>query len=147
MKKIFLILALTLIIQCGYKPIYLNEKTDFKINNIEINSKNRIIERRLKSIESKNPEFYYNLKINFAETKSTLSKNKKGKPTLLRMQINLDMQVFENNNLIMEKKYTNNFDYQNLDKKFELNDYESQIRKDMFNEIANKISLDLIKLK
>ena len=147
MKKIFLILTLTLLVQCGYKPIFTNQNANFEINNIEINTKNKIIETRLKSIKSKNPEFYYDLKINFSETKSTLSKNKKGKPTLLRMLVNLKLQVFENDNLVVEKKYSSNFDYQNLDKKFELNEYENQIRKDIFNEIANKISLDLIDLK
>ncbi len=147
MKKIFIILTLTLLVQCGYKPIYTNENTNFKINNIEINNKNKIIETRLKNLGSKNPDFYYDLKINFSESKSTLSKNKKGKPTLFRMLINLDIQVFENDDLVMEKKYSSNFDYQNLDKKFELNQYENQIREDLFNEISSEIFLDLTDLK
>jgi len=147
MKKIFIILTLTLLVQCGYKPIYTNENTNFKISNIEINNKNKIIETRLKSLGNKNPEFYYDLKINISETKSTLSKNKKGDPTLFRMLISLDVQVFENDDLVMEKKYFSNFDYQNLDKKFELNQYEDQIRKDIFNAISTEIFLDLTELK
>ena len=47
----------------------------------------------------------------------------------------------------MEKNYKTNFDYQNLDKKFELSDYENEIRKNMFDEISNKILIDLIDLK
>ena len=63
------------------------------------------------------------------------------------MLINLDIQVFENDDLVMEKKYSSNFDYQNLDKKFELNQYENQIREDLFNEISSEIFLDLTDLK
>ena len=47
----------------------------------------------------------------------------------------------------MKKNYVNNFDYQNLDKKFELNQYENQIREDLFNEISSEIFLDLTDLK
>ena len=43
--------------------------------------------------------------------------------------------------------HVNNFDYQNLDKKFELADYEDDIKKNMLDEIANKILIDLTDLK
>ena len=85
--------------------------------------------------------------INYSETKSTLSKNSQGKPLLLRMEIEVNLLVIENDKVILEKDYVNNFDYQNLDKKFELKKYEDEIRKDIFNRITNRILIDLKNLK
>ena len=61
--------------------------------------------------------------------------------------MNLNLKVIENDKIIMEKNYLSDFDYQNLDKKFELSDYENEIKKSMFEEIANKILIDLTDLK
>ena len=42
-----------------------------------------------------------------------------------------------------EKTYNERFDYQNLSKKFELSNYENEIRNDSYNKIISKILIDL----
>lgn len=147
MRNIFLIIIFFVFAQCGFKPIFSSKEVNFKIETLKSNKNIDIIESRLNNLNSTSPEFFYNLDINYSETKSTLSKNSQGKPLLLRMEIEVNLLVIENDKVILEKDYVNNFDYQNLDKKFELSDYENDIKKNMLNEIANKILIDLTDLK
>ena len=147
MKNIFLVLMFMTLVECGFKPIFSNKEINFKIEKIESNKNIEIIENRLNNLGNANPKFFYDLLIDYSETKNTLSKNSQGKSLLLRIKMDLNLKVIENDKIIMEKNYKTNFDYQNLDKKFELSDYENEIRKNMFDEISNKILIDLIDLK
>ena len=147
MKNIFLILILFALMQCGYKPLLSTHKVNFEIKSLDINTNNYIIKSRLDNRNTKEPEYFYDLKINTSENKSILNKNSLGKAISYRMKISLDLDVVENGELIMKKNYVNSFDYLNLDKKFELKSYENEIKNDIYNEIVNKILLDLTKLK
>lgn len=147
MKNIFFVLVFIIFVQCGFKPTFANKEVNFKIEKIKSNKKIEIIENRLNNLSITNPEFFYDLVIDYSESKTTLSKNSQGKSLLLRIKMNLNLKVIENNKIVMEKNYLSNFDYQNLDKKFELSDYEDEIKKNMFDEIANKILIDLTDLK
>tara|TARA_B000000557_G_C20724531_1_gene421599 strand:+ start:519 stop:962 length:444 start_codon:yes stop_codon:yes gene_type:complete len=147
MRNIFLIIIFFVFAQCGFKPIFSTKEVNFKIETIKSNNEIDIIENRLYFLNTTSPKFFYNLDINYSEAKSTLSKNSQGKPLLLRMEIKINLLVIENDKVILEKDYVNNFDYQNLDKKFELADYEDDIKKNMLDEIANKILIDLTDLK
>ena len=150
MKIFFLFIFLIFITQCGYSPIHSQNEKNFEIKKIEINkSKNsKMIETRLKNYKNKsNVLFYYDLKIKTSEQKEVISKDKKGKVLLLRMIINFNLEVFEKEKLIMQKKYKNSFDYQNISKKFELSNYETEIKIDIYNKIISKILTDLTNLK
>ena len=150
MKIFFLFISLIFITQCGYSPIHTQNDKNFEIKKIELNkSKNaKIIEARLKNYKNKSSAlFYYDLKIKTSEQKKIISKDKKGKVLLLRMIINLNLEVFEKEKLIMQKKYASSFDYKNMSKKFELSDYEDEIQIDIYNKIISKILTDLTNLK
>ena len=147
MKNVFLILIFFVLTQCGFKPIFSSKEVNFKIKKIESNEKIEIIENRLSNLINADPKFFYDLVIDYSETKTTLSKDSQGKSLLLRIKIKINLKVIENDKVLLEKDYFSNFDYQNLDKKFELSEYENEIRKNMFDEIANKILIDLIDLK
>ena len=150
MKKYYLLIMLILFTQCNYKPIYSKNNHNFEIKIIEFkeNRFNKILSTRLKNYSyKKNNLFLYELKLLTSENKSIISKNTQGEALLLRMSINVNVEVFEKGKQLMEKRYVDNFDYQNVNKKFELNNYEDQIRADIFNKIADKILIDLSILK
>ena len=147
MKNAFLILIFFVLTQCGFEPIFSSKEVNFKIKKIESNKKIEIIENRLTNLINADPKFFYNLVIDYSESKTTLSKDSQGKSLLLRIKIKINLKVIENDKVLLKKDYFSNFDYQNLDKKFELSEYENEIRKNMFDEIANKILIDLIDLK
>ena len=150
MKKYYLLIILLLFTQCDYKPIYSQNNQNFGIKIIEFNENrsNKILATRLKNYSYKKDNiFLYELKLLSSENKLVLSKDTKGDPLLLGLKINLKIEVYEKNKLITKKEYVEQFNYQNLSKKFELNSYESEIRSNIYNKMISKILIDLANLK
>ena len=149
MKK-YLFIVLLLFTQCDYKPIYSQNNQNFGIKIIEFNENrsNKILATRLKNYSyKKNNLFLYELKLLTSENKLILSKDTKGDPLLLGLKINLKIEVYENDKLVTKKEYNEQFNYQNLSKKFELNSYENEIRSNIYNKMISKILVDLANLK
>ena len=150
MKKYYLFIMLIFLTQCDYKPIYSKNNQNFGIKIIEFNENrsNKILATRLKNYSyEKDNNFLYELKLLTSENKLVLSKNTKGDPLLLGLKINLKIEVFEKGKLIKKKEYNEQFNYQNLSKKFELNSYESEIRLNIYDKMISKILIDLANLK
>ena len=150
MKKYYLFLMLLLFTQCDYKPIYSQNNQNFGIKIIEFNENrsNKILATRLKNYSyKKNNLFLYELKLLSSENKLILSKDTKGDPLLLGLKINLKIEVYEKEKLIKKKEYNEQFNYQNLSKKFELNSYEKEIRLSIYDKMISKILIDLANLK
>ena len=150
MKKYYLIIILLLFTQCDYKPIYSQNNQNFGIEVIEFNENrsNKILATRLKNYSYKKNNFYlYELKLLTSENKLILSKDTKGDPLLLGLKINLKIEVYEKDKLMTRKEYNEQFNYQNLSKKFELNSYESEIRLNIYDKMISKILIDLTNLK
>ena len=149
MKK-YLFIILLLFNQCDYKPIYSQNNQDFGIKIIEFNENrsNKILATRLKNYSyKKNNLFLYELKLLTSENKLILSKDTKGDPLLLGLKINLKIEVYKKDKLVTKKEYNEQFNYQNLSKKFELNSYESEIRLNIYDKMISKILIDLANLK
>ena len=150
MKKYYLFIMLIFLTQCDYKPIYSKNNQNFGIRIIEFNENrsNKILATRLKNYSyKKNNLFLYELKLLTSENKLILSKDTKGDPLLLGLKINLKIEVYEKEKLITKKEYNEQFNYQNLSKKFELNSYESEIRLNIYDKMISKILIDLANLK
>ena len=150
MKKYYLIIMLLLFTQCDYKPIYSQNNQNFGIKIIEFNQNrsNKILASRLKNYSyKKNNLFLYELKLLTSENKLILSKDTKGDPLQLGLKINLKIEIYEKNVMIIKREYSEQFNYQNLSKKFELNNYENEIRSNIYNKMVSKILIDLANLK
>ena len=150
MKKYYLFIMLLLFTQCDYKPIYSKNNQNFGIKILEFNENrsNKILATRLESYSyEKDKIFLYELKLLTSENKLVLSKDTKGDPLLLSIKINLMIEVYEKDKLIAKKEYNEQFNYQNLSKKFELNSYESEIRSNIYDKMITKILIDLTNLK
>ena len=150
MKKYYLFIMLIFLTQCDYKPIYSKNNQNYGIKIIEFNENrsNKILATRLKNYSyEKDNNFLYELKLLTSENKLVLSKDTKGDPLLLGLKINLKIEVFEKGKLIKKKEYNEQFNYQNLSKKFELNSYESEIRLNIYDKMISKILIDLANLK
>ena len=150
MKKIISFIFFIFIVGCGYQPIFDAQKLNFSINKIEYekNKLNRVIAKELNAYQNKKGvEQKYNLKIFSYENKKVTLKDKKGDPSNLRLSVSTEIKVFDNQKLILEKKYEENFEYQNTSKKFELRKYEDKIRQSMLGQISNRIVNDLYSIK
>jgi len=149
MKK-YLFIILLLFNQCDYKPIYSQNNQNFGIKIIEFNENrsNKILATRLKNYSyKKNNLFLYELKLLTSENKLILSKDTKGDPLLIGWKRNLKREEYEKDELVTKKEYNEQFNYQNLSKKFELNSYESEIRLNIYDKMISKILIDLTNLK
>ena len=149
MKK-YLFIILLLFNQCDYKKIYSQNNQNFGIKILEFNEtrSNKILATRLKNYSYKNNNlFLYELKLLTSENKLILSKDTKGDPLLLGLNINLKIEVYEKKKLVTKKEYSEQFNYQNLSKKFELNSYENEIRSNIYDKMISKILIDLANLK
>ena len=149
-KNYFLLIIFIFFVQCGYNPIYSQNNQNFKIKNIELNKNknNKVLETRLSNYKvKKDPLYFYDLKILTSENKSILSKNTQGEATLLRIKINLELIVLEEESILFKKEYFEQFDYKSISRKFELTNYENEIRIEMYNELVSKILMDLANLK
>ena len=149
MKK-YLFIILLLFNQCDYKKIYSQNNQNFGIKIIEFNEtrSNKILATRLKNYSyKKNNLFLYELKLLTSENKLILSKDTKGDPLMLGLKINLKIEVYEKDKLVMKKEYNEQFNYQNLSKKFELSNYESEIRLNIYDKMISRILIDIANLK
>ncbi len=149
MKK-YLFIMLLFFNQCDYRPIYSQNNQSFGIKIIEFNEnrKNKILATRLNNYSYKKDNiFLYELKLATSENKLILSKDTNGDPLLLALKINLKIAVYEKDMLITKKEYSEQFNYQNSSKKFELNSYESEVRSNIYNKMISKILIDLANLK
>ena len=62
------------------------------------------------------------------------------------MEIQVNIEYFINDDLINKRKYIESFQYSNTNNKFDLNNYERTIEKNLVNKIIQNIILNLITL-
>ena len=76
---------------------------------------------------------YYEIK----ETK----KNSKGRVVSYRSKINLNLIIKNNNQVIANKDFVREFSYNTKDNKFDLIQYQNEIKKNLIDEIIEDIIL------
>jgi hypothetical protein len=147
MKKCVLltsILIFTLLTGCGYKPVYSSKEFLFKINEIKhVNNKiNNQIARSLKSISNDNATSSLNFELNSKKEKIIVSKNKNGDPEIFELKIIIDIIVKGKQKNFLGKQV-----YNNIENKFELNEYEIEIEKQIITKMIDEIIIFLLELR
>ena len=144
MKKknlsLIVILILFLFQSCGYEPVYSSKNFVFKIGKIDY-EKNRInnqIARSLKSFSNKNAQNIIDLELNSKKEKDVISKNKSGDPQIFNLRITINIKIKDD-----EKTFISEQTYNNNENKFELNQFESEIEKQLISEIIDDILIYL----
>ena len=135
-STIFLILLLS----CAYEPILKKENYQFSINinnaegNKQINS--NIVNKLNYLNENKNK---YDLNINSNIKKNIISKDSKGDPSIFEMIINVEFVVEKQQEIIIQRNIIKKTTYNNISDKFELENYEKTIIKNLSESISNNI--------
>ena len=146
MKKNFLILVFFFMSQCvGYEPIYSSKEQNFYIDTIstEIDDKiSRNIEKKLKPYTKKNEKEKIKLKINSNKEEKILSKDNKGDPVILEIEISTNVDI-SYNNIIKTIKFEEKFSYTNQSNKFEFEQYKKNIEKNLIDKIFDKLIFKL----
>jgi hypothetical protein len=136
----FCLLTITLISNCGYKPIYSTSNLDLKLNkiNFESNKINNQIVRSLQLFSNPDGSKSYDINIETKKEKRIVSKNSKGDTELYELKINLKM-IVETKTKKIAKNFENKIKYNNNDNKFELKQYETEIEKQMISDLIEQI--------
>jgi len=149
LKKIITALSFCLLLSCGYEPMYSKKKIktnyNFSINTINYigdNKVNQILKNKLKKVlnkEKKSPAL--NLNLNSRVEKIVTSKDKKGNPERFSIKIIINLGIFKGEISKGKKNFEEKFEYNNKSKKFDLEQYEKNIR----NNLISGLSVEIIR--
>ena len=149
-KLVFVVIALFMLNNCGYSPIYSSKNNNFYIDvsqkdRSKLNSK---IENNIKKFSNQNTENIIRLEISSNKKINTISKDKKGDPSRFNMTISLTINILNKNNYEINKtkSFTEKFDYNNNSNKFALKQYEKDIEDNLINRIIERSIIYLSEL-
>ena len=144
----FLLIGLT---SCSYSPIFSEKNYNFEIDNIILIGEkeiNNVIENKLKLIrnnESTNKK-KYNIEIISKKNINTISKDSKGDPLKFEMIAYVEYKLTHNEISLLKKKVKKNSIYNNDSDKFELEQSEKIILKNLSESISDTIISSIINL-
>jgi len=150
-KLIIIVIALFILNNCGYTPIYSSKENNFYIKEIsqknasKLNSK---IANNLKIFSNQNSKNIIQLEISSNKKINIISKDKKGDPSRFNMTISLTINILNKNNYEINKtkSFTEKFDYNNNSNKFSLKQYEKDIEDNLINKIIERSIIYLSEL-
>ena len=141
-KLNYLILSFFFIVSCGYQPLYSNKETNFyiyKINSFGDKIINKALINRLEIYKDKNSDKKIELEINSKINKTTTSKDTKGNPKTFRIEIISQIKVIKDEKINLDKIFSKSTNYNNSSKKFELNQYEENLKINLIDKISEDI--------
>ena len=143
MKNILLIIIFLLLNNCGYTPIYTSRDSNFKIVSINSNVNNSLtnyIENNISVFSNEESNKKYNISFELKEEISVILKDSKGDPSKNRLTISIDLSLLDiNENLVASNSFSESFQYNIDDNKFNLKQYEKNIKFSLVEKISTQI--------
>ena len=149
LKKTILITFFLIITSCGYEPIHSQknlEKYNFSIKSVNFEG-DRDINLRLKQrlnnyIQNKKDKAFI-LDIKTVNEKTIIAKDASGNPTNFENFITVTVNVIIEKNFKRNFKIKRKFKYSNNEDKFELKNYERQLKNNSSDSIAEELIFDI----
>ena len=143
MKKIILALIFLMLNSCGFSPLYSSKNSNYNIISIEKNISNNLtnyIKNSISVLSNENSEKIFKINFNLTEDITVILKDSKGDPKKNRLTITVEVLIFsEDQNLISSKEYSESFEYKIQDNKFNLRQYEKNIKFNLVEDITQQI--------
>ena len=142
---ILLIIVLFFINGCGYSPIF-SKKTNFSIIELAVSGNkkiNKILINKLNNYKNGKSERSFSIIINNSVDKQISSKDSKGNPKTLKMNIITKVQVKNSKGEINENIFSKSINYENQSNKFDLKKFENETLKNFGNKISEEIIIYL----
>ena len=99
-------------------------------------------------LSNENANKNLNIIFDFKEDISVILKDSKGNPSRNRLKINIDLSLLdENQKLISSKNFEESFEYNVNDNKFNLRQYEKNLKQNLVEEITKQILLYLANVR
>ena len=141
-KLNYLILSFFFIVSCGYQPLYSNKETNFyiyKINSFGDKKINKALINKLELYKDNNAKNKIELEIHSKINKTTTSKDTKGNPKTFRIEIISKIKVIKEEKINLDKIFSKSTNYNNSSKKFELKQYEENLKINLIDKISEDI--------
>ena len=136
-----------LLVGCGYNSVLNDNSSNFSIASIDTSGDSNINDNILINLENyinnSEKEKKYFLKIDSIENKNVTSKDEKGDPKTYNIEIKTTIEVSDISGDVKKKKFIEKKNYNTMSSKFDLNSYETNLKKDIANIISRKISIYL----
>ena len=142
-KLIIIVIALFILNNCGYTPIYSSKENNFYIKEISEKNKSRLNSKFLNNLiifSNQDSENIIKLEISSNKKIETIQKDKKGDPSRFQMTILLNINILNKNDheINKTKSISKNFNYNNNSNKFSLKQYEKEIENNLINKIVEE---------
>ena len=141
MKKIIIIvIALFILNNCGYTPIYSSKEKNFYIEKISKKNSSKLNSKfanNLKIFSNNNSKNIIEIEIDSVKKIETSQKDNKGDPSRFQMTIVLNINIISEN-YNKTKTFSSDFNYSNDSNKFSLKQYEKEIENNLISKIVEK---------
>jgi len=153
LQKQIILLLLLLLSSCGYEAIYSKKNSvnyDFTVSDLSFvgdKTVNLKIKEKLNNYAYGKKDKDFILRISSTSEKIILSKNTAGDATSFKNSISINVEVlmnnkFKNNFIILES-----FNYNNISNKFNLKQYEADIKNNLAEAASDKLIFKLSKIQ
>ena len=144
MKKFnYLFLLFLFTVNCGYQPIYTNQKSlNFKLKEVILMGDKKINQKILNFTNLKKNSSDNNalaISVETSQNRNISSKDNSGNPLTYQMSLSSTLIVKINNNLTDQTTFNSSFSYSNKENKFDLREYEKNILEDLIRSNSEKI--------
>jgi hypothetical protein len=146
-KKI--ILLLFLLSSCGYEAIHSKKNSVnyiFSINELSFTGDRKInlkIKERLSNYTQSKKDKDFILRISSTSEKIVLAKDTAGDTTAFKNTISINVEVLMNNKFKSNLGIIESFNYSNISNKFDLKNYEDEIKNNLAETATEKIIFKL----
>ena len=150
MRVTVLIIIFLILNSCGFTPIYSSKGSNYKLISLDKDNNNRLtnyLENSIRAISNENAPKSLKINLVLRENISVILKDTKGNPSKNRLTIIVVLIINDaNDQLISTKKFTENFEYNVQDNKFNMRQYEKTISLNLTDKISQKIQAFLINI-
>ena len=150
MRITVLVIIFLILNNCGFTPIHSSKGSNYKLISLDKNNNNRLtnyLENSIRAISNENAPKGLKINLVLKENISVILKDKKGNPSKNRLSIVVNLIINDvNDQLISTKRFTENFEYDVQDNKFNMKQYEKTISFNLTDKISQQIQAFLINI-
>ena len=150
MRIVILVIFFLILNNCGFTPIYSSKGSNYKLISLDKNNNNRLtnyLENNIKAISNENAAKGIKVNLVLEENISVILKDSKGDPSKNRLTIIVDLTINDaSDQLVSSRQFSENFEYDVQDNKFNMRQYEKTISLNLTDKISQQIQAFLMNI-
>ena len=150
MRIVILVIFFLILNNCGFTPIYSSKGSNYKLISFDKNNNNRLtnyLENNIKAISNENAPKEIKVNLVLKENISVILKDSKGDPSKNRLTVIVDLTINDaSDQLVSSKEFSENFEYDVQDNKFNMRQYEKTISLNLTDKISQQIQAFLMNI-